>query len=80
MTQHVSPFGAQRRRMAKCSVDYCGQKSSPTANKMGMCFRHGEIMQLLLWALPRIKVEAPKGSPIWTPDSGQPSGILQKGE
>ena len=63
----------------KCNVDFCPNKSS-TTNKFGLCFRHGDQLKFLLWALPKIALqkEQKQQPALWTPDSGIPSGILQQ--
>jgi hypothetical protein len=67
----------------RCIVDNCQNKSSPT-NQHGMCFRHGDMANFLVWALPRLLVKKPqeekeeeKKSDLWTPESGEPSGIVR---
>ena len=53
----------------------------------GFCFKHQKDLEFLLWILPHItKVELvptepkeqPHVSPLWTPDTGVPSGLVTK--
>lgn len=67
----------------KCIVDFCKAKQSLT-NSMQLCYEHGNQLQFLLWILPRLVKKNPerqlkeeKKSDLWTPESGEPSGIIK---
>lgn len=60
---------SQKKVTNNCAVLGCSSKLSRVNNKAGLCFRHGEWLQFLLWALPKITIDKKPDLGLWTPES-----------
>lgn len=49
-----------------CPVPMCERRVLPTSVHK-LCVEHEKALTFLLWAIPRIKIEAPKEPALWTP-------------
>ena len=60
----------------KCFYPHCEHNVIPSRSRRGLCPKHEEFLEFLLWALPQIKLTTESKTPIldkvgiWTP--GQP--------
>lgn len=57
----------------KCVFSKCSNSKAST-NKYEMCFRHGDILEFLLWVLPLIQMKTKEESMLWTPEEKTGNG------
>ena len=67
----------EARTKKTCAVDFCNQDAQNT-NKHGMCYRHGDMLEFLLWAMPRVKVEKKGGSELVLPKDAKMNLVVPK--